>query len=109
MVLYLDVCFHGSCRLMDALMQALLNSQYNYLQGRIACQVRAGMTCVVFRKSLMLSAASMSEFSAGALQTFISVDADRIVNLCTSLHELWSLPLQIVAALVLLYTQVRLL
>ena len=36
----------------------------------------------------------------------MSVDADRIVNLCTSLHELWSLPLQILAALVLLYTQV---
>lgn len=48
----------------------------------------------------------MSDFSAGALQTFMSVDADRIVNLCTSLHELWSLPLQILAALVLLYTQV---
>ncbi len=87
-------------------MQALLNSQYNYLQGRVACQVRAGITCVVFRKSLVLSAACMSDFSEGALQTLMSVDADRVVNLCTSLHELWSLPLQILAALVLLYTQV---
>ena len=38
----------------------------------------------------------------------MSVDADRVVNLCVSLHELWSLPAQIAIALFLLYTQVRL-
>lgn len=37
----------------------------------------------------------------------MSVDADRVVTMVASLHELWSLPLQIVVALVLLYTQVR--
>ena len=41
------------------------------------------------------------------LQTLMSVDADRVVNLCLSLHELWSLPLQIAIALWLLYTQVQ--
>ena len=43
---------------------------------------------------------------AGAVQTLMSVDADRVVNLCVSLHELWSLPAQIAIALYLLYTQV---
>jgi len=41
------------------------------------------------------------------VQTLMSVDADRVVTMVASLHELWSLPLQIVVALVLLYTQVR--
>ena len=36
----------------------------------------------------------------------MSVDADRVVALATSAHELWSLPVQILVALVLLYTQV---
>ena len=45
--------------------------------------------------------------SAGAVQTLMSVDADRVVNLCVSLHELWSLPAQIAIALYLLYTQVK--
>ena len=49
----------------------------------------------------------MAAFSGGEVQTLMSVDADRVVNLCQSLHELWSLPLQIAAALFLLYTQVR--
>ncbi len=47
-------------------------------------------------------------FTAGAVQTLMSVDADRVVNLCVSLHELWSLPAQIAIALYLLYTQVSL-
>jgi len=37
----------------------------------------------------------------------MSVDADRVVALASSAHELWSLPVQIVIALVLLYTQAR--
>ena len=36
----------------------------------------------------------------------MSVDAERVVNLCLSFHELWSLPCQILLALWLLYTQV---
>ena len=43
---------------------------------------------------------------AGMVQTLMSVDADRVVNLCMSLHDLWSLPVQIGIALFLLYTQV---
>ena len=46
-------------------------------------------------------------YGAGAVQTLMSVDADRVVNLCISLHELWSLPAQIALALYLLYTQVH--
>ncbi|KAL6497352.1 ABC transporter C member 13 [Orobanche gracilis] len=38
---------------------------------------------------------------------FMSVDADRIVNICSSLHDMWSLPLQIGMALYLLYKQVK--
>jgi len=37
----------------------------------------------------------------------MSVDADRTINLCNSLHDGWSLPLQIGVALYLLYTQVN--
>lgn len=37
----------------------------------------------------------------------MSVDADRTINLCNSLHDAWSLPLQIGVALYLLYTQVN--
>ncbi|CAN1121510.1 ABC transporter C family member 13 [Linum perenne] len=58
-------------------------------------------------KCLSLTLAAQSKFSEGEIQTFMSVDTDRTVNLCNSFHDIWSLPLQIVVALYLLYTQVR--
>jgi hypothetical protein len=47
----------------------------------------------------------MAAFEAGAVHTLQAVDADRVVALLASGHELWSLPAQIAAALCLLYTQ----
>lgn len=53
----------------------------------------------------MVSTADMAGFSAGTVQTMMSVDADRVVNMFSWIHELWSLPLQIIVALALVYTQ----
>ncbi|CAN0919726.1 ABC transporter C family member 13 [Linum grandiflorum] len=62
---------------------------------------------IIYQKCLCLTIAAQSKFSEGEIQTFMSVDADRTVNLCNSFHDIWSLPLQIGIALYLLYTQVR--
>ena len=88
-------------------MQGVLNSQYSFRRGALACQLRAALSCLVFDKTLMVSTADMAGFSGGTVQTLMSVDADRVVNMFSWMHELWSLPLQIVVALGLLYTQAR--
>ena len=41
------------------------------------------------------------------VQTLMSVDADRVVNLANSFFDLWSIPIQIAMALWLLYKQAR--
>ncbi|KAK9825002.1 hypothetical protein WJX81_008465 [Elliptochloris bilobata] len=87
--------------------KALLNAQYNYGQGRLACRLRAAITAAVFDKALLVGGADAAAFDSGSVQTLMSVDSDRIVALANSAHELWSLPLQILVALVLLYTQVQ--
>ena len=86
-------------------MQGVLNTQYSFRRGALACQLRAALSALVFDKTLMVSTADMAGFSAGTVQTMMSVDADRVVNMFSWMHELWSLPLQIVVALGLLYTQ----
>jgi ATP-binding cassette subfamily C (CFTR/MRP) protein 10 len=57
---------------------------------------------VLFRSALLSRAAD----AAGDVNTLMAVDAARLANLCVSFHELWSLPLQIAAAMWLLYVQV---
>lgn len=90
-----------------ALLKALLNTQYTYRSGIISVQVRSALCGVVFRKSLLLQiGAEQGGWTAGEVQTLMSVDADRVTNLVVSCHELWALPAQILLALYLLYTQV---
>lgn len=67
-----------------------------------ACRLRCGVMGVLFRASLLGRAADAS----GDASTLMGVDAGRLANLCVSFHELWSLPLQIGAAMWLLYVQV---
>ncbi|KAF8393024.1 hypothetical protein HHK36_021265 [Tetracentron sinense] len=39
---------------------------------------------------LCISLAERSKFSEGEIQTYMSIDADRTVNLCNSFHDMWS-------------------
>jgi ATP-binding cassette subfamily C (CFTR/MRP) protein 10 len=70
----------------------------------LLCRLRAGVMGVLFRTALLSRAAD----AAGDVNTLMAVDAGRLANLCVSFHELWSLPLQIAAAMWLLYVQVSL-
>ena len=85
----------------------MLNSHFNYRQGIVASQVRSSITGAVLAHTLSLREASLAAVGTGKVQTLMSVDAERLSNLCLGFHELWSLPLQIAIALWMLYTQVQ--
>eukprot|EP00250_Pteridium_aquilinum_P011989 c20437_g1_i1 orf=297-4817(-) len=92
---------------MVSMLRAFLGTQYTFLVAKLKLQLRASIIMLIYSKSLHMSLSDRSCFSNGEIQTLMSVDADRIVSMCGSLHELWSLPLQMVAALSLLYLQVK--
>jgi ATP-binding cassette subfamily C (CFTR/MRP) protein 10 len=54
------------------------------------------------------SSLAQANLSSGEIVNAMSTDVDRIVNFCNSFHACWSLPLQIVIALYLLYQQIYL-
>lgn len=88
-------------------LRAFLGTQYTFLVSKLKLQLRASIIMLVYHKALHVNLSERSCFSNGEIQTLMSVDAERTVNLCGSLHELWSLPLQMVAALILLYLEVK--
>jgi hypothetical protein len=47
------------------LVQAVLNSHYSYQQGQISCQLRSAITCLVFKKALLINSVDMTLFSSG--------------------------------------------
>ncbi|XP_003727446.1 multidrug resistance-associated protein 7 [Strongylocentrotus purpuratus] len=85
---------------------AMLGTHFNYQISKIQIQVRAALITTVYRKSLSVSATTLSAFTTGQIVNFMSVDTGRIVNFCNSFHAFWSLPFEVAVALYLLYQQV---
>ncbi|XP_017229484.1 ABC transporter C family member 13 isoform X1 [Daucus carota subsp. sativus] len=92
---------------LTSILKSFLDTQYTFHLSKLKLKLRSSIMATIFRKCLCVSLAERSKFSEGEIQTYMSVDADRSVNLCNSLHDMWSLPLQIGVALYLLYTQVK--
>ena len=57
--------------------QGVLNSQYTYQEGRLACQLRSALSGLVFRKSLLVGSCHLGGHGPGNVQTLMSVDANR--------------------------------
>ncbi|XP_057540622.1 ABC transporter C family member 13 isoform X4 [Amaranthus tricolor] len=91
---------------LTSVLKSVLDTQYTYHLSVLKLKLRAGIMTIIYQKCLSISLVEKEKFSEGEIQTFMSVDADRTINLCNSFHDVWSLPLQIGIALYLLYTQV---
>jgi ATP-binding cassette subfamily C (CFTR/MRP) protein 1 len=72
-------------------------------------RVRAALVSIIFRKSLAMSAEAKASTNEGETANLMSVDASKIADFIPYLHSLlWSLPFQILIAIVLLFTNVGL-
>ncbi|XP_028766437.1 ABC transporter C family member 13 isoform X1 [Neltuma alba] len=92
---------------LTSVIKSFLDTQYSFHLGKLKLRLRSSIMTLIYQKCLCVNLAERSKFSNGEIQTFMSVDADRTVNMCNSFHDVWSLPLQIGVALYLLYTQVK--
>ncbi|KAI3939222.1 hypothetical protein MKX01_002090 [Papaver californicum] len=92
---------------LTSIIKSFMDTQYTFRLAKLKLKLRSSIMTIMYHKCLSISLAERSKFSEGEIQTFMSVDADRTVNLFNSFHDMWSLPLQIGVALYLLYTQVK--
>ncbi|XP_050286789.1 ABC transporter C family member 13 isoform X1 [Quercus robur] len=92
---------------LTSVLKSFFDTQYSFHLSKLKLKLRSGIMTVIYQKCLHINLAERSKFSEGEIQTFMSIDADRTVNLCNSFHDFWSLPLQIGVALYLLYVQVK--
>ncbi|KAH3665603.1 hypothetical protein OGAPHI_003791 [Ogataea philodendri] len=66
-------------------------------------KVRSSLTSLIYKKSLVLSVEAKQKKSTGDIVNLMSVDTQRLQDLCQSLNIIWSGPLQIILCLVSLY------
>ncbi|KAI8586104.1 P-loop containing nucleoside triphosphate hydrolase protein [Geranomyces variabilis] len=71
--------------------------------NRVGIQVRAACTALVYRKSLKLS---VIRGGAGEVINIYSTDVSRVVDAVTNFHFLWSAFLEVIAIVILAWTEV---
>ncbi|XP_045534773.1 ATP-binding cassette sub-family C member 10 [Papilio machaon] len=93
--------------LVATVVSAVFNVHFNWLMSLIGIKMRGAMVSIILRKTLSVTSTELTKsFSVGEITNFMSTDTDRIVNSCPSFHALWSIPLQLIITLFLLYQQV---
>ncbi|KAI9249020.1 multi drug resistance-associated protein MRP [Sporodiniella umbellata] len=86
-----------------AVCQTMFLHQYFQRCFSTGMRLRAALVTAIYRKTLLLSNASRQSSTVGEIVNHMSVDAQRLMDLCTYFHIVWSGPFQIVIALVFLY------
>jgi len=103
---WFDSFFFAALLIVSAALSAVLSSQYQVRIQRLSRRVRPAVVAAVYAKALTLGGKSKNQFTTGQITNLMSVDTDQLLNMVTSFHEFWSLPVQITVALILLYQQV---
>ncbi|KAI7899459.1 multi drug resistance-associated protein MRP [Cokeromyces recurvatus] len=85
-----------------AFTQTMFLHQYFHLCFTTGMRIRAALVTAIYQKTLVLSNASRQQSTVGEIVNRMSVDAQRLMDLCTNFHISWSGPFQIIIALYLL-------
>ncbi|KAJ1654030.1 hypothetical protein IWQ61_005966 [Dispira simplex] len=86
-----------------AVLQTGLLHQYFQLCMMTGLRVRAGLVTAIYRKALTLSNSARQQFTVGEIVNRMSVDAQRLSDLTTYLHIVWSGFFQVSMCLYLLF------
>lgn len=92
--------------LFSAFFSSLCNFNFNFYVNKVSLKVRCALLIAVYDKLLQIPSCRLSQFSSGQLINFMSTDVDRVVGFVTSFHAVWSMPMNLIIALYLLYREV---
>ena len=82
---------------------SLANSQFDMTSNRIGYRCTGGYTCFVFNKILRLSQTSLASYGQGKLVNIMQVDTQRVSRAFFFFFYLWSMPVMLIGALILLF------
>lgn len=94
---------YAACVALAPIIAGLCNSQFDMTSNRIGYRCTGGYTCFVFNKILRLSQTSLASYGQGKLVNIMQVDTQRVSRAFFFFFYLWSMPVMLIGALVLLF------
>jgi len=86
---------------------SVARSQHYVKSWQVGIRIRAAILTALFNKSLRLSPAARRLATDGQILTLVSTDAQKLAEICPLLFVIFTAPLSLAAAFILLWLQVR--
>ncbi|KAI4498656.1 hypothetical protein M0802_006362 [Mischocyttarus mexicanus] len=98
---------YASLIIISSLIGAFCNAHFTFWMSMVGLKIRSTIVTLIYRKILYSSNVHLhQQFNFGEIVNFMTTDNDRLVNSCPSFHTFWSIPLELIVTLYLLYQQI---